>query len=387
MKIIHTSDWHIGKIINDFSMINDQKYILNEFIKLLDKENPDVIIIAGDIYDRSIPPIEAVELLNEILVKIVIDRKIKVLAISGNHDSSERLSFGSEILEKNGIYIVGNDNKLFKKVTINKDDTNINFYLIPYQNPSSIRNISKDDKIKTHNDAMSYIVQNIKEEINKDEVNIIVCHGYVANFESIEELETSESERRLSIGGTDLINVDIFDEFDYVALGHLHKAQKVKRNEVRYSGTLLKYSFSEVNNKKSITILDIKNKDINIRLESIKPIRDMRIIEGDIDDILKEGINLSYGRDDYLKVILTDDGEIINPMEKIRSVYKNTMVITKKRIIKSDNKDLISKEFINTKDEFELFKDFYEYLDESKLTDEKEKTLKEVIEFSLREEK
>lgn len=387
MKIIHTSDWHIGKIINDFSMINDQKYILNEFIKLLDKENPDVIIIAGDIYDRSIPPIEAVELLNEILVKIVIDRKIKVLAISGNHDSSERLSFGSEILEKNGLYIVGNDNKLFKKVTINKDDTNINFYLIPYQNPSSIRNISKDDKIKTHNDAMSYIVQNIKEEINKDEVNIIVCHGYVANFESIEELETSESERRLSIGGTDLIDVDIFDEFDYVALGHLHKAQKVKRNEVRYSGTLLKYSFSEVNNKKSITILDIKNKDINIRLESIKPIRNMRIIEGDIDDILKEGINLSYGKDDYLKVILTDDGEIINPMEKIRSVYKNTMVINKKRVIKSDNKDLISKEFINTKDEFELFKDFYDYLDESKLTDEKEKTLKEVIEFSLREEK
>ena len=230
-------------------------------------------------------------------------------------------------------------------------------------------------------------MQNIKEEINKDEVNIIVCHGYVANFESIEELETSESERRLSIGGTDLIDVDIFDEFDYVALGHLHKAQKVKRNEVRYSGTLLKYSFSEVNNKKSITILDIKNKGINIRLESIKPIRDMRIIEGDIDDILKEGINLSYGRDDYLKIILTDDGEIINPMEKIRSVYKNTMVITKKRVIKSDNKDLISKEFINTKDEFELFKDFYEYLDESKLTDEKEKTLKEVIEFSLREEK
>ncbi len=386
MKIIHTSDWHIGKIINDFSMINDQKYILNEFIKLLDKENPDVIIIAGDIYDRSIPPIEAVELLNEILFKIIIDRKIKVLAISGNHDSAERLSFGSEILEKNGLYIVGNNN-LFKKVTINKNDTNINFYLIPYQNPSSVRNISKDDKIKTHNDAMSYIVQNIKEEINKDEVNIIVCHGYVANFESIEELETSESERRLSIGGTDLIDVDIFDEFDYVALGHLHKAQKVKRNEVRYSGTLLKYSFSEVNNKKSITILDIKNKGINIRLESIKPIRDMRIIEGDIDDILKEGINLSYGRDDYLKIILTDDGEIINPMEKIRSVYKNTMVITKKRVIKSDNKDLISKEFINTKDEFELFKDFYEYLDESKLTDEKEKTLKEVIEFSLREEK
>ena len=135
MKIIHTSDWHIGKIINDFSMINDQKYILNEFIKLLDKENPDVIIIAGDIYDRSIPPIEAVELLNEILFKIIIDRKIKVLAISGNHDSAERLSFGSEILEKNGLYIVGNNN-LFKKVTINKNDTNINFYLIPYQNPS-----------------------------------------------------------------------------------------------------------------------------------------------------------------------------------------------------------------------------------------------------------
>lgn len=387
MKIIHTSDWHIGKIINEFSMIDDQKYILDEFIKLLDNEKPDAIIIAGDIYDRSIPPVEAIELLNDTLIKIVIDRKIKVLAISGNHDSSERLSFVSELLEKNGLYLVGNTYNLFKKVTLKNNDEIVNFYLVPYKNPSSVRNISNDEKIKTHNDAMDYIIKKIKEDINKDEVNIIVCHGYVSNFESFEELETSESERRLSIGGTDLIDVNIFEDFDYVALGHLHKAQKVKRKEVRYSGTLLKYSFSEVNNKKSVTIIDIKNKDINIKLEHLKSLRDMRILEGNIDDILKEGINSTFGRDDYLKVILTDDGEIMNPMEKIRSVYKNTMVINKKRAIKNENKDLISKEFINAKDEFELFKDFYEYLDESKLNDEKEKVLKEIIEFSLREEK
>ncbi|EPZ54013.1 exonuclease SbcCD, D subunit [[Clostridium] sordellii ATCC 9714] len=163
MKIIHTSDWHIGKIVNEFSMIEDQKYILNKLIELIEIEDPKVLLIAGDIYDRSIPPVEAVELLNETLNKLIIEKNIKVLAISGNHDGGERLSFGGSILEKQGLYIAGRDEELYKKVTIKDENKNINFYLVPYKDPALIRKILEDKEIKSHNDAMISVVNKIKK--------------------------------------------------------------------------------------------------------------------------------------------------------------------------------------------------------------------------------
>ena len=182
MKIIHTSDWHIGKIVNEFSMIEDQKYILQNLIKLIDEEKPEVLIIAGDIYDRSIPPVEAVELLNNILNEIVINKGVKVVAISGNHDSGERVSFGSEILERQGLYIAGKDNELFKKVTIEENNEKVNFYLIPYKDPAVIRKLTENKNIKSYNDAMIEILNKIKLGINFNEINFIVAHGYVTMY-------------------------------------------------------------------------------------------------------------------------------------------------------------------------------------------------------------
>ena len=397
MKVIHTSDWHIGKIVNEFSMIEDQKHILNELIKLIDEENAGVLMIAGDIYDRSIPPVEAVELLNETLSKLVIDRGVTVLAISGNHDSGERLSFGSKILEKQGLYIAGSDEELYKKVVLNENNKNVNFYLVPYKDPALTKKLLNNKEIRNHNDAMIAVIDKIKEELNEEEVNILIAHGYVTmkreeaidrNNHSYEvaELETSESERPLSIGGTDLIDGNIFKDFDYVALGHLHGRQRIGSDNMRYSGSLLKYSFSEVKQKKSVAVLNIEDKNINIDLKDLKPIRDLRIIKGNIEDLIEEGRNIEEGKEDYIQAILTDDGELMNPMEKLRAVYKNTMLITRerKKSVSEEKKSL--KGEIRKKSKLDLFKDFYEAYGNSDYNDKKESVLVDTINEVLKGE-
>ncbi|CEN75315.1 exonuclease SbcD [[Clostridium] sordellii] len=398
MKIIHTSDWHIGKIVNEFSMIEDQKYILNKLIELIEIEDPKVLLIAGDIYDRSIPPVEAVELLNETLNKLIIEKNIKVLAISGNHDGGERLSFGGSILEKQGLYIAGRDEELYKKVTIKDENKNINFYLVPYKDPALTRKILEDKEIKSHNDAMISVVNKIKRELNKKEKNILVGHGYITmkrkdaikeleNKYEVAELETSESERPLSIGGTDLIDGNIFEDFDYVALGHLHGRQKVGREEMRYSGSLLKYSFSEVNQKKGVYILDInKENNIDIDFKPMKPLRDLRIIKGNIEDLLEEGRNIKEGKNDYIQAILTDDGELINPMEKLKSVYPNAMLITRERKKEITEDKTSAKGEYKKKSKLELFKEFYDDLGNGDYTKEKEEVLINTINEVLKSE-
>ncbi|MGL5328176.1 MAG: exonuclease SbcCD subunit D [Peptostreptococcaceae bacterium] len=397
MKIIHTSDWHIGKIVNEFSMINDQKYILNKLVELIEKENPQILIIAGDIYDRSIPPVEAVELLNETLSTLIIDKDIKVVAISGNHDGGERLSFGSQILQKQGLHIVGSDEELYRHIKINDKDKDINFYLVPYKDPALTKKLLDNKEIRSHNDAMIKTIEKIKENLNKEEVNILVGHGYVTmkREEAIEkedkyevaELETSESERPLSIGGTDLIDGNVFEDFDYVALGHLHGRQKIGRESMRYSGSLLKYSFSEVNQKKGVVVLDINDdKSIDIDFKQLEPIRDMKIIKGNIESLIEEGRNLDTGKDDYIQAILTDDGELINPMEKLRSVYPNTMLITRERKRTYSEDKTSAKGEYKSKSKIDLFKEFYEDLGSGDYTQEKEEVLIETINQVLKME-
>lgn len=398
MKIIHTSDWHIGKIVNEFSMIEDQKYILNRLIDLIEKEKPEVLIIAGDVYDRSIPPVEAVELLNETLSNLIIDKNIKVLAISGNHDGGERLSFGSQILEKHGLYIAGRDDELYKHVVVKDGEKNVNFYLIPYKDPALTRKILNEKEIKSHNDAMKFVVEKIKKDINEKEINILVGHGYVTmkrkdaiecieNKYEVANLETSESERPLSIGGTDLIDGKIFDDFDYVALGHLHGRQKIGREEMKYSGSILKYSFSEVKQKKGVYILDINDKDaINIDFKCLKPVRDLRVIKGNIEELIEEARELEEGKEDYIQAILTDDGELINPMEKLRAVYPNTMLITRERKREISEDKTSAKGEYKKKSKLELFKEFYEDLGSGDYTEEKEVVLMNTINEVLKSE-
>lgn len=396
MKIIHTSDWHIGKIVNEFSMLEDQKYILNELLKLVDKEKPNVLVIAGDIYDRSIPPVEGVELLNNILSELIIKKGIKVLAISGNHDSGERVGFANSILEKQGLYIIGRDEELYRKIALNDECGIVNFYLVPYKDPSVVRKLLDNNEIKNHNDAMKAIIENIN--LNKNERNILITHGYITMYrEKAKEadknkyqaanLEISESERPLSIGGTDLIDCNIFNDFDYVALGHLHGRQRVGREEVRYSGSLLKYSFSEVNQKKGVTVFEIdKDKNVTVNLEELTPLRDLRVIKGNIDEIIENGRNSIEGKDDYIQAILLDKGELINPIETLRAVYPNTMLITRENKRQYDGNNTSAKSGYKNKSEKDLFEEFYNSLSDGEFTEDKSKVIDEIINEVLKGE-
>ena len=399
MKIIHTGDWHIGKIVNEFSMIDDQRYILNELIKLINLEKPDVLIIAGDIYDRSIPPVEAVDLLNEVFSKILIDNKVKIVAISGNHDSGERVSFGSKILEKEGLYIQGIIEDEIKSIRIDDEEGNVNFYMIPYVDPAILRRKFNNPEIRNHNDAMKELINRIKPSLNEGERNIVVTHGYVTykrkdamdkdveNLYELAELEVSDSERPLSIGGTDLIDSDNFDCFDYVALGHLHGRQKVGREEIRYSGSLMKYSFSEINHKKGVVIIEIDgNKKINIRQEELRPKRNMRIIKGPLDELIKAGLEDCSNREDYIQAILTDEGEIIDPIGKLRSVYPNIMILKREEKKDIGTSLTAASKGYKSKTELELFEEYYDRLGSGEFTEEKKEVIRNVVNEVFREE-
>lgn len=386
MKIIHTGDWHIGKIVNEFSMIEDQKFYLDRLIELLEEERADAFIIAGDIYDRSVPPAEAVELLDNVLSKIILELNIPVLAISGNHDSPERLSFGSKLLKDKGLYIEGTFKKEIRKVTIKDEFGNVNFYLLPFVDPAKVRLIYKNDEIRTYDDAMKFLVNELEKDINKDERNVLITHGYVTfNMEDKEnkgDLELSDSERPLSIGGTDLIDGRNFDLFNYVALGHLHRPQKVGGNRIRYSGSLLKYSVSECEQNKSIPIITLdENGEIEVELRKLQVLRDMRVVEGPLEKLIDRDTHKGENLNDYIFANLTDEGEVIDAISKLRAVFPNVMGL---KMVNSREKNVDSKTSAGNnfrdKSESELFTDFYLSIKGKEMDQERIEVLNKVLE-------
>ena len=384
MKIIHTGDWHIGKIVNEFSMIEDQKIVLKQLINIIEEEKPNALIIAGDLYDRSIPPVEAVELLDEVFSKILLELKVPILAIAGNHDSPERVGFGSRIFTENGLHIAGNfdkEKKKIKKVVLKSDNENFNFYLLPYCDPKEIKHVFKDDKISNNDDAIRVLIDNIKTDLSKDEKNILITHAYANFIKNSEELELSESERPLSIGGTDLVNAEYFSEFTYTALGHLHKPQKVRDNKIRYSGSLLKYSFSEVNHKKGATIVNIdKNGEIDIDFREFKPKRDMRIIKGPLEQLISPEVYKDTNTEDYIYAILTDKGELVDPIAKLRAVYPNVMGLSREEEVKREDSKTSAGQGYKNKTKLQLFKEFYNSMTGKELEKESLKIITNVIE-------
>lgn len=390
MKIIHTGDWHIGKIVNEFSMIEDQKFYLDRLIELLEEEKPDAFIIAGDIYDRSVPPAEAVELLDNVLNKIILELNIPVLAISGNHDSPERLSFGSKLLKDKGLHIEGIFNKEIKRVTIKDEFGNVNFYLLPYVDPAKVRLVYKNNEIRTYDDAMKFLVNELEKDMSKEDRNILITHGYVTFSmdakDSKGDLELSDSERPLSIGGTDLIDGRNFDLFNYVALGHLHGPQKVGGDRIRYSGSLLKYSISECRQKKSIAIIDLKEDgDVEVELRELPVLRDMRVIEGPLDKLIDRDTHIGDNLEDYVFVNLTDEGEIIDAISKLRAVFPNVMGL---KMVNSITKEIDSKTSASgnfrEKGMSELFSDFYLSIKGKSMDEDRIDVFNKILEESQR---
>ena len=323
MKLMHLGDLHLGKSLGEFSLIEDQKYILKQVLGIIDKESVDAVLIAGDVYDRTVPSEAATKLLDDFLNSLA-SKNVKTFIISGNHDSDDRLNFGSRLFESSRIYISAvYDGHLCKHV-INDADTEVNIYLLPFVKASQVRHYFPESDIGTYDDAVSLIIDNAK--IDTEKINVLVAHQFVAGKGEDPVLGGSESAGVQSVGLVEKIRYKVFDKFDYVALGHIHSPQRVGRDEVRYSGSLLKYSLSEVNNEKSVPIITVNGKnDINIRLIPLKPMHDMRHIKGKMNELLcRENIKAA---DDFIYATLTDEEFINDAMGIFQQTYPNTVKI------------------------------------------------------------
>ena len=367
MKILHTSDLHLGKNLLEESLFEDQKLVLEDIIKIIKEKNIDVVLIAGDIYDKSIPSVDAVNLFDNFLFELS-KIKTEVLIISGNHDSNDRLSFGSKIFDNMNIHIETEYTGKLKKYSF--DD--VDFYMLPFVKPFHIKKymtMEEYENVNSSNEMMKWILKN--EKIDKSRKNIIMLHQFVMN--AGDKIEFSDSESQTNVGTLDAIDVNLFDDFDYVALGHIHRGQKIKRDTVRYSGTPLKYSFSEVNNKNGVIIYDTDNKEYEII--EINPLRKMRVIRGYFDDIMKMDKS-----DDLIRIELLDENNIISPMDDLKKKFPNALSLA--FISNKANDENIFNTVNNISENetpFDLFNDFFEYQNGRKLNDNESKYLNNII--------
>ena len=371
MKFIHLSDLHLGKRVNEFSMIEDQKYILLQTINIIDDEKPDAVIIAGDIYDKSIPSEEAMLLFDDFLLRLS-KRNISVFVIRGNHDSSVRLSDHSKLIENQGIYLSPVYDGTLKPVSMEDEYGEINVYMLPFIKPVVVKQYFGDEEILSYTDAVRVAIKHMNVDCNKR--NVLVAHQFVLGA------ATCESEEHI-VGGLDSVSSDVFDCFDYVALGHIHGKQYIGRETVRYCGTLLKYSFSEKNHVKSVTVVDIKEKgNIDIREVMLTPKRDLREIKGSYEDITNrknyEGTNV----DDYVHIVLTDEEDVIDAIGKLRTIYPNIMKLSYDNKRTRENNVLTEAGAIEEKSPLELFEDFYSMQNNVSMSPWQTDYVKELIE-------
>lgn len=385
MKFLHLSDLHIGKIVLEQSMLDDQKYMLNQIIEVIKKENIEAVLIAGDIYDRSVPPADAVDVLDNFFKVLIKDLNIKVCMIAGNHDSKERLNFGSKIFANDGLYICANYNGNLDKVELNDEYGKINVYMLPYIKPVDVKQYFEDMEILSYHDAVKVVLEN--ERINKDERNIILSHQFVTAGN--EEPEKSDSET-IFLGGIENVDVSCYKDFDYVALGHIHGPQRIGRDTARYAGTMLKYSFSEVNQNKCLTILDFKEKDsLNFKFVPLKPLRDMRVIKGPIEELVKEENYVMGNREDYIRAIITNEEPVYDAIGQIKKIYPNTLRldIENSKAINGLNVNMTDLDSIKKKDEVELFNEFFNFQHNCDLNDVQLDIIRDVVKEVRKEEK
>lgn len=381
MKILHLSDLHIGKIVLEQSMIEDQKYILNKIIEKIKEEKIELILISGDIYDRGVPPSEAVTVLNNFLKILIKDLKIKVCIIAGNHDSKERLNFGSEIFANDGLYISAEYKGKLDKIELEDKYGKINVYMLPYIKPAEVKPYFEEE-IKSYHEAVKKVIQ--KETIDTKQRNIIVSHQFVTAGN--EEPEKSDSET-LFLGGTENVDILCYEPFDYVALGHIHGPQRIGRNTARYSGTILKYSFSEVKQNKCLTIINIKEKNnLDINLIPLKPLRDMRVIKGPIEELIKEENYMGTNREDYIRAIITNENPVYDAIGQIKKIYPNTLRLDIENSKTIDNINISDLDNIKKKDEVELFNEFYKFQHNKDLNNEQIKIMREIVKEAKRED-
>lgn len=374
MKFLHLSDLHLGKRIHEAPLIEDQTYILNEILKIADIEKPDGVLIAGDIYDKAVPSAEAVSLFDEFLVGLK-KRGFQVFVISGNHDSPDRLAFGSRIMDEEGIHLSPVYNGAVKPITLSDEHGKLNVYMLPFIKPMHVKRFFEDEQIVSYTDAVRVAISAMR--VNTLERNILLTHQFVTGA------TVSGSEDELSVGGADNVDASIFDCFDYVALGHIHGAQKCGRETVRYSGTPLKYSFAEINHKKSVTVVEFgdKNTQVQIRTVALTALRDMQEIKGTFSELtcptFYEGKSFT---DNYLRIVLTDEMDVPDAYASLRLIYKNMLTLSYDNSRTRSNSAVGDAKGIEEKSAFELFADLFIEQNNQPMSIEQSEYLKSVIE-------
>lgn len=319
MKFLHLADLHLGKRVNGFSMLEDQAHILRQILAILDDEQPDGVLIAGDVYDKSVPSVEAVELLDGFLTELRA-RGVPVLLISGNHDSPERLAFGGRVMDSCGIHISPVYDGALAPVTLQDAFGPVHVWLLPFVKPAHVRRWFPDADIESYTDAVAEAVAHM--DIDTAARNVLVTHQFVTGG-------TRSGSEELSVGGTDNVDSGIFAPFDYVALGHLHGAQHIGRETIRYAGSPLKYSFSEARQHKSVTVVTLGEKgDVQVRTVALTPLRELREIRGSYDELTARSFyeHTTY-RSDYLHLILTDEQDVFDAMSRLRTIYPYLMTL------------------------------------------------------------
>lgn len=370
MRFVHIADLHLGKVIHQQNLLDIQKDLLDQIINYMNDQNIGVLIMAGDIYDRSIPSNEAISVLNDFLNKIIFTYHKKVLIISGNHDSSERLNFASSLLASQGLHIVSFLKEKMEPVIID----NVNFYLLPFFKPSYIKYLYNDSSINTYNQAMKVYLEH--QNIDYTKTNVLVTHQFVAGNN---EVVRSESEVILSVGGSEIIDVDLFTNFDYVALGHLHASQQIKKETIRYSGSLMKYSFDEVNQVKGIVDVVIEDKKVDYQIVPLKPLKDLKKYRGLFEEFLDE--NKIDVKDDFIALELEDKMIVPNAVDHLKIIYPNLLQLTYPNLMLI-NQDTTTKANVGFEnlDMLDLYTEFYEKIKGEDLSEESKNIVKEIIE-------
>ena len=324
MKFVHLSDLHLGKRVNDFSMIEDQRYILERILGIIDEEKPQAVLIAGDVYDKPVPPAEAVRLFDDFISRLS-EADSEVFIISGNHDSAERLSFGSQIMDRQGIHFAGGYDGSTRSFSLSDDYGKVNFYMLPFIKPVHVRQAFIDDEkaseISTFTDAVGFAVE--KMGVDTEKRNVLMAHQFCTGA------TRSESED-ITVGGLDNVDSTVFKPFDYTALGHLHGPQYTGTECIRYCGSPLKYSFSEADQTKSLTIVELGEKKngvcrVCLRTPELVPLRDMKVIRGSFNELTNINYYKHIDTDDYMRIILTDEEDVIGALGSLRTIYPNIM--------------------------------------------------------------
>lgn len=383
MRFIHTSDWHLGKVLKEQSLLEDQRYMLNQLIEIVEKEQPDAVIIAGDLYDQSIPSAEAIKLLDQVLHRLVIDLKTPVLAIAGNHDSAERTGFGNRLMQATGYHIVGSLREAFQPVMIEDEYGPVQVFLLPYATLGLVRDYFQLDQTPTYREAYELMITTIQEKIDSSLRAILVTHAFVTPG-GVKMEPTSDSERQLTaIGGMEQVPSEIFDTFHYVALGHLHREMMVSNPKIRYSGSPLKYSISEEHHQKGFQIVELDaNGGVQVCFVPTIPLRDLKTVEGYLHEILEHDKS-----EDYVFIKLLDPGLVLDAMERIRSVYPKALHVGRVDSRRELSETLMNREDVGHKSPIEIITNFYTYVQGQELDEASMEIMKELLEELFSEER